>query len=232
MDKQETEIWRVLPSNENYLISDLGRVQVLPRITKTGRKEKGKMLKPYLSDKGYYRVQIAGKTKKVHQLVAEAFLDHKPCGMNLVVDHINNVRTDNRVSNLQLISHRENISKDRKGGTSKYVGVCWYKKSNKWRSEITINGKGKVLGYFYSEEEAAKYYQDALTCVQEDRIEDIKVKKPKTTSKFKGVCWHKGANKWLSSIEINRKSKYLGLFHSEEEASEAYQNALKELRNG
>ena len=33
MDKKETEIWRVLPSNENYLISDLGRVKVLPRIT-------------------------------------------------------------------------------------------------------------------------------------------------------------------------------------------------------
>ena len=43
MKKKETEIWRVLPSNENYLISDLGRVQVLPRLSKTGRKFKGKI---------------------------------------------------------------------------------------------------------------------------------------------------------------------------------------------
>ena len=160
--KKEIEIWRVLPSNENYLISDLGRVQVLPRITKTGRKEKGKILKPYLGNNGYARVNISGNKKQVHQLVAEAFLNHKTCGYKAVVDHVNNVPTDNRVSNLQIISQRENTSKDKKGGTSKYVGVSWCKPRKKWLSQIIINGKVKYLGCFNSEEEAAKSYQYAL----------------------------------------------------------------------
>lgn len=230
--KQETEIWRVLPSNENYLISDLGRVQVLPRITKGGTKLKGKILKIYLGSSGYFRVGIAGKMKEVHQLVAEAFLDHNPCGHKIVVDHINNIQTDNRLVNLQLISNRENVSKDKKGGSSKYVGVSWDKNSKKWISRIRINGKIKHLGMFNSEENAAKYYQDALTCVQENSIEYIKVKKSKTHSKFKGVSYIKKNKKWFSQITINGKRKYLGCFNSEEEASEAYQNALNLVSNG
>lgn len=162
MKKQKTEIWKVLPSNENYLISDLGRVQVLPRLTKSGRKEKGKILKPCLGSKGYFLVNIAQNKKYVHQLVAEAFLDHKPCGHKIVVDHINNVSIDNTLVNLQLISQRENLSKDKKGGTSKYVGVHWCKKYKKWRSKIHINEKVKHLGYFNSEKEAAQAYQDEL----------------------------------------------------------------------
>ena len=162
MIKQETEIWRVLPSNENYLISDLGRVQVLPRLTKTGRKEKGKMLKQCFSSSGYLHVKIAGRMKQVHQIVAEAFLDHNPCGHKIVVDHINNVSIDNILVNLQLISQRENLSKDKKGGTSRFVGVSWSKKYKKWVSQIQINGKNKRLGYFNSEKEAAEAYQDEL----------------------------------------------------------------------
>jgi len=162
MDKKETEIWRVLPSNENYLISDLGRVQVLPRLSKTGRKFKGKICKLHIGNNGYLRVGIGQKMKRVHQLVAEAFLDHAPCGYHIVVDHINNVSTDNRLSNLQIITQRENSSKDRVGGTSSFTGVSWSNQMNKWRSDIVINGKQKYLGCFHSEEAAAEAYQNAL----------------------------------------------------------------------
>ena len=136
------------------------------------------------------------------------------------------------MANLQLISNRENSSKDQKGKTSDYTGVCWSKVKGKWHSQIQINGKNKHLGLFHSEEEAAKYYQDALTCVIEDRIEDIKVKRHKYSSNFKGVYWDKVRGKWRSRIRINKKNKYLGSFHSEEEAAEAYQNALKDFTNG
>ena len=46
----------------------------------------------------------------------------------LVVDHINNDPLDNRLENLQLISHRYNLSKDKKGGSSKFTGVSWDKR--------------------------------------------------------------------------------------------------------
>ena len=48
------------------------------------------------------------------------------------------------------------------------------------------------------------------------------------TSKFTGVSWRKSNNKWVSSIKINGKNKYLGYFKTEIEASKAYQKALKE----
>lgn len=156
------EEWRELPSNDNYLVSNLGRVQVMPRITKTGRKEKGKILNACLDSTGYLMVGIVGKKRTVHQLVCETFLDHKPCGHKLIVDHINNISTDNRLMNLQLVSQRKNLSKDKKGGTSNYVGVYWYKSYNKWKSQIQIKGKNKHLGYFNCELLAHQAYQNKL----------------------------------------------------------------------
>jgi hypothetical protein len=102
------------------------------------------------------------KTRSVHQLVAESFLLHTPCGYKRVVDHINGKPSDNRVENLQLLSSRENTSKDRKGGTSKFVGVSWEKGCNKWVARIRINSINTFLGRFVNEEEASEAYQNKL----------------------------------------------------------------------
>ena len=160
------EEWRKLPSNENYLVSNLGRVQVLPRISKNGKKLKGRILNPYLAIRKYLVVTIKDKQRTVHQLVCETFMEHKPCGHKLVVDHINNIKTDNRLINLQLISQRENSSKDIKIGTSKYVGVSLNKSSKKWKSQIKIKGKRKHLGTFNCELLAAQAYQTKLNQIK------------------------------------------------------------------
>ena len=49
------------------------------------------------------------------------------------------------------------------------------------------------------------------------------------SSKFRGVCWNKQKSMWCSYIRINGKSKYLGQFNSELEASEAYQKELSKI---
>ena len=68
---------------------------------------------------------------------------------------------NNNVNNLQVITKRENSSKDKKG-ISKYTGVTFNKKTNKWRSQIWINGQNKTLGSFDDELEAHRAYQKEL----------------------------------------------------------------------
>lgn len=98
--------------------------------------------------------------------MAISFLGHKSNGHRLVVDHINNIPSDNRLENLQIITHRKNSSKDRKGGSSKFVGVYWDKQMSKWRARIYLKGKSKHLGLFDSEKEAANAYQLVLTNIK------------------------------------------------------------------
>lgn len=154
------EIWKDIKGFEGlYQVSDLGNV----------RNAKSKNLKALnLNGSGYYQVTLykanATRTRKVHQMVAEAFLNHIPNMTNeIVVDHINNIHIDNRLVNLNLISNRENSSKDVKNVTSKYTGVSWHKRDNRWVSQIRIDGKVNYLGGFKSEIEASQAYQKALS---------------------------------------------------------------------
>lgn len=51
-----------------------------------------------------------------------------------------------------------------------------------------------------------------------------KIKTP-TTSKFKGVSWHSGNEKWEARIKKNQVKKYLGSFDNERDAAHAYNEA-------
>ena len=221
--EQQQEEFRSIPGYEGlYEVSNFGNVKSLGN----NRTRKEKILKLILTDRGYYKVDLHKygkiKTIKIHILVAMAFLGHKPDGtQKIVVDHIDNNPLNNNLTNLQLISQRENVSKDRKNGSSQYTGVSWGKNTNKWRSIIYINNKVKHLGLFTLEEDAAKAYQNALKMLNEG---DLSFMEPKEySSKYKCVYWVKNANKWRSQITINGKKKHLGYFTSEEEAHEAYQ---------
>ena len=237
--RQQQEEFRSIPGYEGYYeISNLGNVKSLEREFLINGKYPGtvkeKILKPDFTDKGYQRVDLYkdGKSRHIknHVLVAMAFLGHKPDGTHkIVVDHIDNNPLNNHVSNLQLISQRENSSKDKKNGSSQYTGVIRNKNANKWQSYIKINGKQKHLGLFVSEEEAHEAYQKALKMYGEGDLSFMETRI--TSSQYKGVFWNKRDNKWVSQIKINGKSKHLGYFISEEEAHEVYQKALREKMN-
>jgi len=142
------EIWKDINGYENlYQVSNFGRVKSLLF-------GKEKILKNSLNC-GYYRVNLNGNAIRIHILVAVAFLRHKPDGHRLVVDHIDNNPLNNHLDNLQIITHRKNLSKDKSG----YIGVSNVKKSKKFRGRIGVNGKQIYLGMFETEIEASNAYQ-------------------------------------------------------------------------
>jgi len=153
-----------------YEVSNFGNIKSLKR----KRVLNDKILNPPINQKGYRLVNLNKNGLKykieVHQLIAIAFLNHIPNGFKIVVDHIDNNKLNNRLDNLQLITNRENCSKD-KNGTSKYTGVHWNKQCKKWHCSILINGKSKYLGLYTNEIQASNAYQHELKRIQQhDRI--------------------------------------------------------------
>lgn len=76
-----------------------------------------------------------------------------------VIDHINGIKTDNRIENLRSVDQKtnvENVVKPRKHNQSGVLGA--YKKSNKFQSRIRINGKNIYLGVFDTAQDASKAY--------------------------------------------------------------------------
>ena len=166
----QKEIWKDVVSYEkHYQVSSYGRVKSLDRVNVRGHKIKGKMLNPAYDGRGYLMVGLSlngnQKSRKVHQLVAEAFLNHVPNGYGLLVDHIDNNKLNNNLSNLQVISNRENCSKDKNGGTSKYIGVCFDSHNKKYMSSCRYKGKSVNLGRFKTEIEASEAYNNFLKSI-------------------------------------------------------------------
>jgi hypothetical protein len=169
--ENQKEIWKDIPNYDGlYQASNLGRVKSLKRFAKDPlngtRIIKERILKEIFGSGGYCYVCLSknGRTKTmaVHRIMALTFFNHNSKESELVIDHIDNVRKNNYLNNLQVITVRENTSKDRCNYTSDYVGVSWDKKCKKWRSQIYINGKQKYLGRYKSELEASIAYQNKL----------------------------------------------------------------------
>lgn len=138
------EIWKDILDYEGYYqISDLGNIRSLDRIIKhsTGADKicRGSSKVIHTTPNGYKTARLykkgIGKQMLVHRVVAKVFIPNpknKPC-----VNHINGIKTDNRVENLEWVTYSENqihsfrvlgtkSSKHMLGkipGNSKYVGM-------------------------------------------------------------------------------------------------------------
>lgn len=78
------------------------------------------------------------------------------CPDDMIVDHINHKKHDNRKSNLRICSNSQNIMNKvlNSNNASGVTGVYWNKRKGKWIASITINGKRIHLGYFIKFDDA------------------------------------------------------------------------------
>lgn len=83
-------------------------------------------------------------------------------GEGKIVEHKNRNGLDCQKDNLRIATHQQNMQNTgpRRGSTSKYKGVSWYKITKRWRAQIKTEKKTLTIGYFLSEVEAAKAYNE------------------------------------------------------------------------
>ncbi len=107
----------------------------------------------------YHSYWINNDTKiiKMHRLIMNV-TDPK-----IHIDHIDGDGLNNQKNNLRLATSSQNHmnQKKRKNCSSKFKGVCWFKRDQKWQVEIQVKGHKKYLGRFSNEEEAATVYDNA-----------------------------------------------------------------------
>lgn len=129
------EIWKPVKGFQGlYEVSNLGRVKSCERDVVEDRwgkpttvHYKERMLRPNLKGKGYPMVLFSrrGKFRAVHHLVLEAFVRGRRC--NECVNHINGVKTDNRVENLEWTTITEN------NRHARVMGLNSGTKGRKWK---------------------------------------------------------------------------------------------------
>lgn len=108
------EEWRDVPGLDGYQASSLGNIRSKDFVQEirnrwggvTKREIKGRMRVLLTRKNGYTYFGVTGKTVLVHIAVALAFLGDRPAGHE--VDHINNIRSDNRVDNLRYLTVADN----------------------------------------------------------------------------------------------------------------------------
>jgi len=137
-----------------YEISNMGRLKSV--------RYGGKILNGVIDNRGYQRTTLSFKnirnTVRFHCLVIYSFIGNRKEGQ--VIDHINSNKLDNRLCNLQIISHRANLSKERTIKSGLPCGVHLAK--NRFRATIAILNKIKYLGRYKCQKKASKAYQIAL----------------------------------------------------------------------
>jgi len=115
-----------------------------------------------LNKDGYPCVWIGSrknhKNHFVHNVITLCYLGEKPQGYQ--TDHINSIKTDNRLENLQYITPQQNNQK-KKTINGRNIKGYFLTKYGKYRASITVDNKKISLGTYDTEEEARQVYIDA-----------------------------------------------------------------------
>lgn len=171
-----SEEWRDVVGYEGlYQVSNLGRVKSIGTINNYRRL---KILRPQINGRKYLQVslfdaQSKRKVKLVHQLVAQAFIDN-PNGYKCI-DHINNIKTDNRVENIRWCDYKMNMNNPiTKNKVDKIrSSICrqdWYIDKQRYsqshsKKVLQYNLNGEFIKEWRTISEAARAYNTSVQAI-------------------------------------------------------------------
>lgn len=103
---------------------------------------------------GYINIGLKGKIFSAHRMAW--IYCNGDIDKSIHIDHINGVKTDNRIANLRVATNAQNMQNVAlySNNTSGFRGVSWISTRERWRSQIRVNGKLKILGDFINKEDA------------------------------------------------------------------------------
>tara|TARA_R110000772_G_scaffold180536_1_gene291822 strand:+ start:800 stop:1294 length:495 start_codon:yes stop_codon:yes gene_type:complete len=161
------ETFKDIPTWEGiYQVSDIGNVKSLPRRYSPGEN----ILRPTVSRDGYLKVCLKANERKesfeVNRLMALAFISDSYTERDLVCDHIDRDRKNNKLSNLRLVSHRKNSTNTVRA--NRLTGA--YRQGNKWQASIGTMNKSKYIGLYATEMEAHQAYLKALELLEREEL--------------------------------------------------------------
>lgn len=131
---------------------------VFTRNTASGRNKAGSTTGSILPC-GYVYLTINGKKFIAHRVAWLLTYGEVPSGE---IDHINGVKTDNRIENLRIASTKQNQENRKIAQATNSTGLLGVSKFRKiWRARITVDGKEIHLGLFKTPEEAHNAYLEA-----------------------------------------------------------------------
>lgn len=139
------EIWKVVVGFPNYEVSNLGNI----------RNKTGLVMSPTFDTYGYRQILLYRRdglgwrgrgryTRKVYRLVLEAFTEPELDPDKTQIDHINRIRSDDRLENLRWVSPRENTLN--RGIPLELTGINWNKKNSTYMVRV-YSGEGKKQIY-------------------------------------------------------------------------------------
>ena len=173
MENFENEIWLKTYVSPYYEVSNFGRVRRVEGYVTTKKNMQrflpSRLMNLRYNEYGYLildlRVQTGRRvTHKVHQLVYHSFNNSFPAS-GMCVDHIDGDKTNNNLSNLQFITHQQNVLKG-KSVTMKKSGlpIYIYKYKGGFYVMKRLGNKNKHFGYRRTLEDAIKRRNELIKC--------------------------------------------------------------------
>lgn len=112
-----------------------------------------------LNKNGYIKIKIDGKIYQIHRIIWKMLIGNDP---ENDIDHINHIKTDNRIENLRDTNENNKNQSIRKDNTSGYPNIL-FRKNNKIKYQVRIlNNNKHYTKSFSTIEEAVKHRDEKL----------------------------------------------------------------------